>query len=110
MTLWILSIAPALVVAWIVYTFLHAYVIEKGTFWQRTLAAGKDSATIVVAKLGILVGMLVTALDKLATAAGDPSLIGQVQPYLTPTAVGIGGSVVLALVIWARIRTLGKSA
>jgi hypothetical protein len=108
MILWAITAPAFIVVAWIVYTFIHAYMTETGSFWQRTLKAGKDSATIVLAKLGILVGLSVTVLDQVATAIGDPSLIGQVQPYLTAKTIGIGGAIICALFIWTRLRTLGK--
>jgi hypothetical protein len=106
--LWILSFIPFVVVGWIGYTFVHAWLTETGSFWTRSLAAGKDSATIVWSKLVILVGMIVPALDKIATSLGDPSLVSQFQQYLTPTTVGISMAAVMALTIWARLRTLDK--
>jgi len=104
--LWALSFVPFAVIVWIGYTFVHAWMTEAGSFWQRTLAASKDSATLVWSKLVILVGMLVPALDKLATAVGDPNLVSQFQTYLTPTTVGVGMALVMALTVWARLRTL----
>jgi hypothetical protein len=101
-----LSFLPFAIIAWIVHTFVRAYINGTGSFWQRTLAAGKDSATIVWSKLVILVGMIVPALDKVATSLGDPSLVSQFQQYLTPTTVGVGMTLVMALTIWARLRTL----
>lgn len=106
MILWVLSIVPFCVVAWVGYTFVHAWMTEAGSFWQRTLAAARDSATIVLAKVGIFIGMLVPAIDTAASKLGDPSLISQIQPYLTPTTVSVGGAVVCLLFIWARLRTL----
>lgn len=104
--LWILSAIPFVIIAWIVYTFVRAWITETGSFWARTLAACRDSVTIVWSKLVILVGMLVPALDSIAKGLGDPSLVSQFQQYLTPTTVGIGMSIVMVLTIWARIRTL----
>ena len=106
--LWAITILPLCVIAWILYTFIYSYLTETGTFWQRTLKACKDSATIVWAKLVIIVGMLVASLDKVAVALGDPSLVSQFQQYLTPTTVGITTAIIMVLSIWARLRTLGK--
>lgn len=106
--LWVISFLPLCIIAWILYTFIYSYLTETGTFWQRTLKACKDSATIVWAKLVIIAGLAVTQLDKIAVALGDPSLVTQFQQYLTPTTIGISGAIIMGLSIWARLRTLGK--
>ena len=82
--------------------------IEAGSFWQRTLKAGKDSATIVWAKVVLVAGGLVAVLDKIATLAGDPSLAAQIQQYLTPQVVSYVMMGVMAVNVWARLRTLNK--
>jgi hypothetical protein len=46
-------VATLAMVGWIAFTFVHAWMVETGSFWQRTLKAGKESATIVWAKLVI---------------------------------------------------------
>lgn len=103
-----LLLLTVLMIGWIVFTFVHAWIIETGSFWQRTLKAGKDSATIVWAKVVLIVGGLVAVLDKIATLVGDPSLAAQIQQYVTPQLVSYVMMGIMAVNVWARFRTLGK--
>ncbi|MGA2058079.1 MAG: hypothetical protein ABSG88_22585 [Bradyrhizobium sp.] len=103
-----LLVLTALMIGWIVFTFAHAWVTETGSFWQRTLKAGKDSATIVWAKVVLIAGGLVAVRDKIASLAGDPSLDTQIQQYVTPQLVSYVMMGIMAVNVWARFRTLGK--
>ena len=103
-----LLLLTVLMIGWIVFTFVHAWITETGSFWQRTLKAGKDSATIVWAKVVLIVGGLVAVLDKIATLVGDPSLAAQIQQYVTPQLVSYVMMGIMAVNVWARFRTLGK--
>ena len=49
-------VATLLLIGWIAFTFVRAWTVETGSFWQRTLKAGQRSATIVWAKLVMMVG------------------------------------------------------
>ena len=95
-------------IGWIVFTFVHAWIVEAGSFWQRTLKAGKDSATIVWAKVVLVASGLVLVLDKIATLAGDPSLVAQIQQYATPQIISYVMIAIMFVNVWARLRTLGK--
>jgi hypothetical protein len=95
-------------IVWIVFAFVHAWATETGSFWQRTLKAGKDSATIVWAKVVLIAGGLVAVLDKIANLFGDPSLATQIQQYVTPQLVSYVMMGIMAVNVWARFRTLGK--
>lgn len=103
-----LLIATLVVIGWIGWTFVHAYATTAGSFWTRTLAAGRNSATIVWTKLVIIASGLVAVLDKIADLAGDPSLTSQIQQYLTPQIVGYVMIAIMFVNVWARVRTLGK--
>lgn len=103
-----LLLLTALMIGWIVFTFVHAWITETGSFWQRTLKAGKDSATIVWAKVVLVVGGLVAMLDKIATLTGDPSLATQIQQYATPQIVSYVMMGIMFVNVWARLRTLDK--
>jgi len=103
-----LLVLTALMIGWIVFTFVHAWVTETGSFWQRTLKACKDSATIVWAKVVLIAGGLVAVLDKIANLVGDPSLATQIQQYVTPQLVSYVMMGIMAVNVWARFRTLGK--
>jgi hypothetical protein len=99
-------VLTVLMIGWIVFTFVHAWTTETGSFWQRTLKAGKDSATIVWAKVVLVVGGLVAVLDKIASLAGDPSLATQIQQYVTPQIVSYVMMGIMFVNVWARLRTL----
>jgi hypothetical protein len=103
-----LLVLTVLMIGWIVFTFVHAWIAETGSFWQRTLKAGKDSATIVWAKVVLVAGGLVALLDKIATLAGDPSLATQIQQYVTPQVVSYVMIGIMFVNVWARLRTLNK--
>jgi hypothetical protein len=103
-----LLVLTAFMIGWIVFTFVHAWITETGSFWQRTLKAGKDSATIVWTKVVLIVGGLVAVLDKIASLTGDPSLATQIQQYVTPQIVSYVMMGIMAVNVWARLRTLGK--
>jgi hypothetical protein len=101
-------VATLILVGWIAFTFVRAWMVETGSFWQRTLKAGQQSATIVWAKLVIMAGGFVAVLDRLADLAGDQSLAAQVQQYATPQVVGYVMIAIMFVNVWARLRTLGK--
>jgi hypothetical protein len=101
-------VVTLLAVAWIAFTFARAWMVETGSFWQRTLKAGQQSATIVWAKLVIMAGGIVAVLDKAANLAGDPTLTTQIQQYVTPQVVGYVMMAIMLVNVWARLRTLGK--
>jgi hypothetical protein len=103
-----LLVITALMIGWIAFTFAHAWITETGSFWQRTLKAGKDSATIVWAKVVLVAGGLVAVLDKVASLFGDPSLTTQIQQYVTPQLVSYVMIGIMFVNVWARFRTLGK--
>ena len=101
-------IATVIVIGWIGFTFVHAWMVETGSLWQRTLKAGKESATIVWAKVVIIAGGLAVVLDRIADLAGDSSLAAQIQQYATPQTVGYVMIAIMFVNVWARLRTLGK--
>lgn len=103
-----LLVLTVLMIVWIGFTFVHAWMVEAGSFWQRTLRAGKDSATIVWTKLVLVAGGLVAVLDKVAGLTNDPSLATQIQQYATPQIVGYVMIAIMFVNVWARLRTLGK--
>lgn len=74
--------------------------------WERWLAAGRDSATILWANFITVVSGLIAGVVGLADLAGAPGVSAVIQQYLDPQWVGLG-LIVLALVAeYARKRTL----
>lgn len=105
---WVIAGAGGLMAAYCIWTYIKVFATETGTTWQKLLSASRDSATILLTKMGFIVSGLTLVLDKVATALGDPQLIDQVQPYLTAKNVAIAAAVFFGLNFWARLRTLGK--
>src|SRR6201986_4300728 len=103
-----LLVLTVLMIGWIAFTFVHAWITGTGSVWQRTLKAGKNSATIVWAKVVLIAGGLVAVLDKIANLFGDPSLATQIQQYVTPQIVSYVMMGIMAITVGARLRTLNK--
>ena len=59
---------------------------EKGTTWQRVLAAGRGSATIVWMRLGVIFSALTSALVSAAGYFNLPEVQTALQKYMTPEA------------------------
>ncbi len=100
------------VVLFIAYQLVSQYRAATGTTWERLLAAGKGSATILWQKIGLLASFLIAAIDQgldvVATLINDPDFATQaksaVTAYLTPTNVTLGMAAFMAITIWARTR------
>ena len=90
-----------------VYDLVSRYKTATGTTWQRILAAGHDSATMVWSKFLLVLAGIVANLDSLADLAGQP----QVKEYID-LAVGNPKTVALIMLgislvtMLARFRTL----
>ena len=95
--------------AYIVWTIYSQYQKEAGTnVWQRLIAACRDSATILVAKLMAIAGALVDQVDDLAGLIGGPEAQQFVTQWFNPK---VAAALLLAcafLVFKARTR-LGSS-
>lgn len=105
MKLVLLLIALALL-ARIVFDFLRAYIPAPGTIWQKLLAAGKASATILWARFVMLVGLASAGLVNLADFANAPGIADGIKAVMQPQYVAwlvFGIALVTEL---ARRRTL----
>lgn len=95
-------------VAFLAYDFVSEYRAAVGSAWERAIAAGKGSATILWARLT----MLVAALSDLLTQAADwlnaPGVADGIRSVLKPEYVAVF-VVGLALVTeLARRRSLNR--
>jgi len=94
--------------ATVAFTFIVQYREAKGSAWERALEAARDSATILVQKITILI----SGIGSVAALFGEwfdiPGLKETVQSALRPEYV-VAFVVVTALLSWfARKRTLGS--
>ena len=97
----------ALLAVYIAFTFIREYREAHGSTWDRLLEAGRDSATILVQKITILISGIGSAAALFGEWFEIPELKQAVQSALKPEYV-VAFVVVTALVSWfARKRTLG---
>jgi hypothetical protein len=98
-----------ILLAFLVYFIFDAvrgYHSAAGSIWQRMLAAGKSSATIVWARFTVMVAAFVNCLVWLADVVNAPTVATAITTYLKPSVVA-GIMVTVALITeLARRRTL----
>jgi len=92
----------------VVFDSIRAWRSSSGTLWQRLLAIGKQSATVLWSRFCILVAVLADALIQLADFVGSPGVAGAIQQYLKPSTVAAIMVAVAVISEWARRRTLNK--
>ena len=92
--------------AYVAWDFYADYRAAAGTVWQRLLAAGKTSATILWSRFTILTTAMSNSLVWLAGLLGAPGVEDAIKAALQP--VYVAGFVVFIAVITelARRRTL----
>ena len=96
----------ALLAIYIAFTFIREYREARGSTWQRMLEAARDSATIMVQQITILISGIGSIAALLGEWLDMPGLKETVQSALKPEYV-VGFIVITALVSWfARKRTL----
>ena len=83
------------------------YRKSSGSRWERLLAAGRESATILWGKFCILLSALIASLDSLADFLNMPELKTYIEAALgNPKTVAAIMLVLSAVSIYARRRTL----
>lgn len=85
---------------------IYNYVKSTGTVWQRLLAAGKGTATILWARFAMIVTGISDALVALATFLNEPGVAPQIQAVLQPQYVAAFVIGTLVITEIARRRTL----
>jgi hypothetical protein len=102
----ILNIVLAAIALYFIVDAVIAYHRAVGSVWQRTLAAGKQSATIVWARLVVIITAGISGLAWLADFVNQPGVSAAITTYLKPNVVA--GIMVAVAVITelARRRTL----
>jgi hypothetical protein len=101
-----LIITAALI--YIVVDAVMSYRAAVGSVWQRLLAAGKDSATILWARFVVVAAWIVNALVWLAELLNAPNVAAAIQQYGGPKTVAAIMVTVAFITELARRRTLGQ--
>jgi hypothetical protein len=102
----IIDIAIFGFVAWVVYDAVTRYRAETGTTWDKLLAVGKGSATILIQRGAYVLAALAEFLPSLIETAGAPGVASALQ---TVVPGGAGPYYMLAIAVFtelARRRTL----
>ncbi|MCK1668613.1 hypothetical protein IVA91_27500 [Bradyrhizobium sp. 153] len=89
-----------------------ALYAEADGFWQKVWAACGKSALLAGSYVAQVVGWIFQALDPMAELLGDPDLKQRIADALqtNPKALGLVMSIISAVIIAARLRSLFKGA
>ncbi len=88
------------------YTLYTNYRGSTQTGWHRYLDAAEGSATILWAKVSMIVASLAGGLASIADYFNEPTVGAAIQKYMTPTTASALGIIFAVVTIWARKRTL----
>ncbi len=101
-----LDVIMGLGVIYVIASFAMVYFTATGTGWQRLLAAGQQSATILWQRAVIALAGLSAVLVDVAGYLGVPSIDNAIQAVLKPQYVGLFTILVAVVSEIARKRTL----
>ena len=102
----ILGLAFGAGVTFIVIHAVMAYREAQGTVWERILSTSRDSATWLWGKFLFVAGLLIEAVNQLATYLDRPEVTTFVNSYVPPRYVA-GVMVAIAVItLLARLRSL----
>jgi hypothetical protein len=95
---------------YVVVDFIRAYKSASGTVWQRLLATGRHSATILWQRFTIALAGFADALVWLADLLQAPGVAEPIKSVLQPQYVAVFVVAVAIVGELARRRTLGPAA
>jgi len=102
----VILVAAAALAAFLAWRFVQNYRAATGTRWERTLAAAKDSATVLWSYIVMAGGYLLTFTVNAADAFNLPDVRTWIQGHLTAEMFGIALVTVALVSFFARMRTL----
>lgn len=85
---------------------VHGYWTGNGTVWEKMLAAGKSSASILAARVGMLGGAALSVVEQLADVIASPTVKSFIDQYMNAKAVGWTMIAAAFIAEMARRRTL----
>lgn len=100
------SIVFYLVLGVLVVDAGHSFLTATGPFKERLLAIGKNSATISMARAGLIAGMSIPELIDLANVAISPEVRPFIEQVIPVKAVGWTMMVAAVIAEYSRKRTL----
>lgn len=107
---WVLDIPIGLLVAYFVYDFVTSYARATGSTWQRILAAGDNSLTIVWQRLIVICSGLAGGAVTLADYLNAPGVGDAVKSALQPQYVLIFTIALAVISEFARRRNVSLTS
>lgn len=105
---YVIAAAFAAVAVYFLAVMVKEFVQERGTVWQRLLAAGRSSATMLWARFMILVSAAVGAVANITQDAGYPEMAEKLKQVVDPNYVLVFTIAAFFVTVLARKRTLDK--
>lgn len=102
----VILIGLALLVVFIVGKIVVGYSQATGSPWERLLVSAKNSATVLWSYIVAAAGMILTWADQAAQYFNMPEVQQFLKDNLTPTRLATAMTVIAAVTIVARLRTL----
>lgn len=102
----IISLLLLAILIYVLYDFYVNYKGAVGSAWDRALAAGRGSATILWARFTAAVAACAGAAAGLAEFLGSPGVASAIQTYMQPSYVAVLMISIAVISEWARRRTL----
>jgi len=102
-----LDLILAATLLYVVIDFVRSYCAAVGSTWQRMLAAGRHSATILWQRFTIALAALADVLVWLADLLDAPAVAEPIKSVLQPQYVAVFVVAVAIVGELARRRTLG---
>ena len=93
---------------WFGCLFGWRFYVATGSWWERFLAAGKESATMAWAQLVIIGTTLMNAIGAIATVVADPDTAQKIKDSLPSEYVAGALVAIMLLTMLARLRSLTK--
>lgn len=77
-----------LVLLALILDFVMGYRKGEGGTWQKFLSAGKNSASILAARVGYIGGLALQAIVEIADVVASPTVKAFIDQYVNAKAVG----------------------
>ncbi len=104
----VVSLVVVAVLVYVVVDAVRSFVHATGTLWQKLLAVGRHSATILWARFTVAVAALADGAVWAADFLGSPQVAGAMQAHLDPRTVAAVMVAVAVVSELARRRTLRR--
>lgn len=106
----IFTLAVVASLLFMAYHLVKKFREAEGTVWERLLAGGRDSATILWGYLLYLAGAILDLIERMAVFLNMPEVTTFVNTHVPPKYVAGGMMVIGIITIAARLRSILRGA